>query len=58
MTNVDRPARPFAGAFIDWFAANADPHDTMVIAPHADLDAIAFKFSIGGALMDMPTPPD
>lgn len=46
--NVDRPARKFAGAFIDGFAAMADLHNIMVIASHADLDAVDFKFNIGG----------
>ncbi|MEQ6335701.1 hypothetical protein [Sphingobium sp. MK2] len=51
MMNVDRPARPFTGAFIDWFAAMADLHTIMVIAPHADLDAVDFKFNIGGGAL-------
>lgn len=49
--NVDRPARPFVGTFIDWFAAMADLHNIIVIAPHADLDAIDFKFNTGGGAL-------
>ena len=43
--------RPFTRAFTSWFATAADLHDTMVIDPSADHDAVDIKFRIGGGAL-------